>query len=96
MAILTQAEVKTELMSMRGWTLHDGKEIRKEFTHKHFVEAMSFVTAVALLAQRANHHPDIDIRWGTVRLALSTHSEGGITQKDIALAKEIDKAARES
>ncbi len=79
---------------MKGWSFHDGKEIRKEFTHKNFVEAMSFVTAIALIAERANHHPDIDIRWGTVHLALSTHSEGGITVKDIALAKEIDKINR--
>jgi 4a-hydroxytetrahydrobiopterin dehydratase len=51
---------------------------------------MGFVNSIALLAERANHHPDIDIRWNKVLLVLSTHSEGGITQKDISLAKEIE------
>jgi len=51
---------------------------------------MGFINSIALLAERANHHPDIDIRWNKVQLVLSTHSEGGITQKDIALAKEIE------
>jgi 4a-hydroxytetrahydrobiopterin dehydratase len=51
---------------------------------------MGFVNSVALLSEKANHHPDIDIRWNTVTLALSTHSAGGLTEKDAALAAEID------
>ncbi len=55
-----------------------------------FVEAMSFVVAVALVAERAFHHPDIDIRWNKVALTLSTHSEGGLTKKDVDLAASLD------
>lgn len=58
---------------------------------KDFVHAMGFVNSVALLAEKANHHPDIDIRWNKVMLTLSTHSEGGLTAKDFALAKEIEQ-----
>jgi 4a-hydroxytetrahydrobiopterin dehydratase len=54
---------------------------------------MKFVNAVAGAAEAANHHPDISISWNTVRLRLSTHSAGGITQKDLDLAGEIDKMA---
>ena len=54
---------------------------------------MNFVNAVATEAEKANHHPDIDIRWNKVKLALSTHSEGGLTQKDFALAQVCDKLA---
>lgn len=67
-----------------------GKEIKKTYALKDFVHAMGFVNSVALLAEKANHHPDIDIRWNTVTLALSTYSTGGLTEKDFNLAKAID------
>jgi len=73
---------------LTGW-IKLGDKIKKKFEFKDFVQAMGFINSIALLAERANHHPDIDIRWNKVQLVLSTHSEGGITQKDIALAKEI-------
>ncbi len=90
MATFSQSEIEAELKSLKGWKLV-GKEIRKEYTFEGFVEAMGFVTSVALRAERANHHPDIDIRWNRVLIALSTHSAGGVTGKDIALAREIEK-----
>ncbi len=90
MATLSQSGIEAELKSLKGWKLA-GKEIRKEYTFEGFVEAMGFVTSVALRAERANHHPDIDIRWNRVLIALSTHSAGGVTGKDIALAREIEK-----
>jgi 4a-hydroxytetrahydrobiopterin dehydratase len=74
---------------LTGW-IKLGDKIKKKFEFKDFVQAMGFINSIALLAERANHHPDIDIRWNKVQLVLSTHSEGGITQKDIALAKEIE------
>jgi 4a-hydroxytetrahydrobiopterin dehydratase len=74
---------------LTGW-IQLGDKIKKKFEFKDFVQAMGFINSIALLAERANHHPDIDIRWNKVQLVLSTHSEGGITQKDIALAKEIE------
>jgi 4a-hydroxytetrahydrobiopterin dehydratase len=89
MTILNDSEIHRELKNLTGW-IRLGDEIKKKFEFKDFVQAMGFVNSIALLAERANHHPDIDIRWNKVQLVLSTHSEGGITQKDIALAKEIE------
>ena len=67
-----------------------GGEIRRTFVREDFVRAMGFVQSVALLAEKMNHHPDIDIRWNKVMLTLSTHSAGGLTEKDFALAKQIN------
>jgi 4a-hydroxytetrahydrobiopterin dehydratase len=89
MSILNDSEIKRELKKLTGW-IKLGDEIKKKFEFKDFVQAMGFVNSIALLAERANHHPDIDIRWNKIQLVLSTHSEGGITQKDISLAKEIE------
>lgn len=89
MPLLTDDQAASELRSLNGWK-RAGNEITKVFEHKDFVHAMGFVQSVALLAEKANHHPDIDIRWNKVTLVLSTHSAGGLTGKDFALAKEID------
>ena len=75
-----------------AWT-REGDELAKTVTKKDFAEAMQFVNAVADLAERANHHPDISISWNKVTLRLSTHSAGGLTQKDLDLAGQIDKLA---
>jgi len=87
--VLKGEELEKNLASLKGWT-RQGTEIRKTIEHGDFVHAIGFVNSVALLAERMNHHPDIDIRWNKVTLVLSTHSAGGITEFDIALAKEID------
>ena len=89
MGLLTKEQVSATLKSLEGWE-RKGNEIQKKFIHKDFVRAMGFVQSVALLAEKANHHPDIDIRWNTITLTLSTHSAGGLTEKDMALAKEIN------
>ena len=89
MPLLTDEQITRELRSLNGWA-QSGKEIAKTFTMKDFVHAMGFVNSVALLAEKANHHPDIDIRWNKVKLVLSTHSAGGLTEKDFNLAKEIE------
>jgi len=65
-------------------------EITKTFVLTDFVHAMGFVNQVALLAEKANHHPDIDIRWNKVKLTLATHSAGGLTAQDFDLAKAIE------
>ncbi|HUN66547.1 MAG TPA: 4a-hydroxytetrahydrobiopterin dehydratase [Bacteroidota bacterium] len=88
--LLPASEAAARLTSLNGWT-KKGKEIRKVFEFPDFVRAMAFVNAVALLAQRANHHPDIDIRWNRVTLVLSTHSAGGLTTKDFDLADRIEE-----
>ncbi len=89
MALLTEKQIVVQLRSSRGWK-REGSEIRKMFVHKDFARAMGFVQSVALLAEKMNHHPDIDIRWNKVKLSLSTHSAGGLTEKDFALAEQID------
>ena len=89
MSLLPKNEIENALASLKGWRL-EGKEIVRQFELKDFVHAMGFVNSVALLAEKANHHPDIDLRWNKVKLVLSTHSAGGLTEKDFNLAKQID------
>ena len=72
-----------------GWSEVDGK-LHRELEFKNFVEAFGFMGMVALLAEKADHHPDLDIRWRKVKVALSTHSEGGLTNRDFDLASEIE------
>ncbi len=72
-----------------GWSL-DGETLRRTFQFADFREAMGFVTTVALSAEVADHHPDIDVRWNKVSIALTTHEAGGLTARDTDLAAEID------
>ncbi len=88
--LISDAEARSKLKGLKGWTL-DGKELRRTVNLKDFVHAMGFVNSVALLAEKINHHPDIDIRWNKVTLVLSTHSAGGLTEFDFALATMIDE-----
>ena len=92
MGKLSEAEVASKLGKTPDWK-RAGDEISRTFQFKDFAVAMKFVDAVAAEAEKANHHPDIDIRWNKVKLALSTHSEGGLTEKDFALAQICDKLA---
>jgi len=87
-ALLDDAEI-AEALSHLDWT-REGDELVKVVKAKDFAGAMSFVNAVAERAEAANHHPDIDIRWNTVTLRLTTHSAGGLTRLDLNLAGEID------
>jgi 4a-hydroxytetrahydrobiopterin dehydratase len=91
MAKLTESEIEAGLRGLSGW-MRRGDEIRKSYTFKAFAEGVRFVDRVAVLADAADHHPDIDIRWTTVTMALSTHSAGGLTRKDFDLAAKIDAA----
>jgi 4a-hydroxytetrahydrobiopterin dehydratase len=70
-----------------------GEEIVKVVTGKDFAQALTFVNAVGAVAEEANHHPDIDIRWNKVTLRLSTHSAGGLTAADLDMARRIDALA---
>jgi len=70
-----------------------GAVLHRTYEFKDFVVAMKFVNAVAKLAEKAWHHPDIDIRWNRVALAFTTHDEGGLTQKDFDLAERCDVLA---
>jgi len=88
MPVLSPQEITHALNSLHGWKLKDGA-IVQQFSFADFAESMSFVNAVAVLAEHAEHHPDIDIRYSKVELALASHDAGGITEKDIGLARAI-------
>jgi 4a-hydroxytetrahydrobiopterin dehydratase len=92
MTSLSAAEVDTRVRQHTGWE-HHGDEITKQFSFGDFKQAMTFVNKVADAANAADHHPDITINYNRVTMTLSTHSEGGITEKDFALATKIDAAA---
>ena len=92
MATMSDAEVKEALADLPGWELA-GSDIVREYKFADFKAALAFVNQVGERAEAANHHPDIDIRWNKVKLALSTHSEGGLTSNDFALAAEIESLA---
>ena len=90
---LTAAQIRTALRSVPGWK-QNGARIVRTYEFKDFVGAIRFVNSIARLAEKAWHHPDIDIRWNKVTLALTTHDEGGLTEKDFVLARKFDTAAR--
>ena len=87
---LPEDSVAQRLDALDGWS-RDGDMIVKTYELPSFPDAITFVTRVADLAEQANHHPDLDIRYRKVRVALSTHDEGGITDKDFALAAQIEE-----
>ena len=89
MSKLKPTEIKNALRSVPHWK-KKGAEISITREFKDFAGAMKFVNAVARQAEKANHHPDIDIRWNKVTLALTTHDQGGLTEKDFALAQQFD------
>jgi 4a-hydroxytetrahydrobiopterin dehydratase len=89
-AKLSESEVETRLGALSDWA-RQGDEIRKTFRLGSFPAAVAFVTQVGFLAEAAGHHPDIDIRWRNVTLALTTHDAGGLTQNDFDLAAQIDE-----
>jgi 4a-hydroxytetrahydrobiopterin dehydratase len=89
MGVLTPEVVQERLRSLPQWKLA-GEEIVREFSFADFVGAMAFVNRVAEQAEKAGHHPDIDIRYNKVRLALVTHDQRGLTEQDIKLATVAD------
>ena len=86
---LTPSQVTTNLATLKGWSL-EGDAIRKQYTFADFRAAMAFVNRVADVAEGADHHPDIAISYRRVTLTYSTHSEGGLTDKDFAGAQAVD------
>jgi 4a-hydroxytetrahydrobiopterin dehydratase len=87
---LTVAQIKTAQATVPEWRRR-GSTLSRTFVFKNFPAAIKFVTAVAKRAETAKHHPDIDIRWNKVTLALTTHDAGGLTEKDFALAQKFDR-----
>ena len=89
---LTDADITTRLKTVPQWT-RDGDRIRREFECATFPDAMAFLTRVAFDAEAADHHPDITVNYRKVLLAFTTHSDGGLTEKDFAGAAAVDTLA---
>jgi 4a-hydroxytetrahydrobiopterin dehydratase len=87
-SVLTAAEIDGFSRANAGWSLQEGKLVR-EWIFKDFVAAMVFVNRIAAIAETAGHHPDIDIRYNRVLVALVSHDAGGITERDTAMASRI-------
>lgn len=92
MAVLSDEQIRSALDRLGGWT-HSGGAISKAFDLGNFRGAVAFVVRLSYEAEAADHHPDIDIRYKTVKVGLSTHSEGGVTAKDLDLARAIQSLA---
>jgi 4a-hydroxytetrahydrobiopterin dehydratase len=92
MALLDEEQIEESLQGAEGWA-RDGDAIVKEFELKDFVGSVEFVNRITPVAEEMNHHPDVTINWNKVRLSLSTHSEGGLTENDFVLAGRIDGLA---
>jgi 4a-hydroxytetrahydrobiopterin dehydratase len=92
MSVLSDDEVRRRLEGLDGWQ-QDGKAIKRQFKFDDFQASVDFVNRITPAAEDMNHHPDISISWNTVDLTLSTHSEGGLTENDFALARQIDQLA---
>lgn len=90
--LLSDAEVGTRLGGLAGWK-HEGRFITKTFEFAAFMEGIDFLNRVAAVAEAYEHHPDIHVRYTAVTLSIQTHSEGGVTEWDIGLAKEIERMA---
>jgi 4a-hydroxytetrahydrobiopterin dehydratase len=86
---LADAEITAALGALAGWS-REGDEIVKTYECATFADAIAFVVRVGFLAEKADHHPDIDIRWRKVRIALTTHEANGLTNRDLDLATEIE------
>ena len=89
---LSDLEIQRALGTLPGWARR-GDALVKTFAFRSWGAGISFVNRVSDLAERANHHPDLDVRYGKVTVSLSTHDAGGITQADLSLASSIERAA---
>jgi 4a-hydroxytetrahydrobiopterin dehydratase len=89
---LSTVEIKMGLKDLPGWSKRN-RSITRTYQFKDFVAAIQFVNGVAKMAEKAWHHPDIDIRWNQVTLTFTTHDQGGLTEKDFALAHQADRLA---
>ncbi len=90
MALLTPEQIDDELAGMPGWEYRDGAIVREYEFEDGFAGSIRFVNRLADAAEAANHHPDLTISWNKVTVTLSTHSEGGVTHRDISLAAQAE------
>ena len=92
MARLSDAEIDERLSGLSGWE-RSGDAIVKQFENGDFKGSVDFVNRLTPEAEEMNHHPDLEISWSTVKVTISTHSEGGLTNNDFELARRIDSLA---
>jgi 4a-hydroxytetrahydrobiopterin dehydratase len=92
MPALSPQDTENRVRNLTGWQIESG-ELTKTFAFKDFLSSVDFVNQIAKIAEGAGHHPDIDIRYNKVRIALVTHDAGGLTQKDFELAGGIERLA---
>jgi 4a-hydroxytetrahydrobiopterin dehydratase len=90
MELLTESERRDFLDAHDGWAI-EGETLWKTFDHDSFAAAIGFVASVGVIAEKAFHHPDIDIRYARVTISLTTHDAGGLTSNDIELAARIER-----
>jgi 4a-hydroxytetrahydrobiopterin dehydratase len=90
---LTQSEITDRLSNLPAWRLEGGM-IRRAFKTDGWPTTLMLVNAIGFVAEAADHHPDLTVRWGSVEVALATHSAGGITEKDFELARLVDQTAQ--
>jgi 4a-hydroxytetrahydrobiopterin dehydratase len=90
MSKLGRQEIKEALAEVPDWN-QKAAAITRTYQFEDFPDAIRFVNALAKIAEKVEHHPDIDIRWNKVTLSLTTHDEGGLTRKDFELAKRLDR-----
>jgi len=90
---LTAGEIAPLIAQLDGWSVEGTKKLTKAFRFKNFVEAVEFVNTVARIADEEQHHPDLYVAWGEVRVFLWTHKIDGLTESDFVLAAKIDRAA---
>jgi 4a-hydroxytetrahydrobiopterin dehydratase len=92
MAVLAESELKLRVSELDGWEVRGGA-LEKSYDRGDFEGSIAFVNAIAQAANEADHHPDIAVSWDTVTLRWVNHSEGGITEKDVAMARRSDELA---
>ena len=90
---LAETEIQSRVASLSGWRFDDNA-LHRELRFPDFVTAFGFMTSVALLAERMNHHPEWSNVYSTVTIRLTTHDDGGVSEKDFALAEEISRLHR--
>jgi 4a-hydroxytetrahydrobiopterin dehydratase len=92
MAVLSSSELASALGGLPGWEVRDGA-LRKSFEFADFAGALGYANQVGAAAEQADHHPDLLVTWGKVEVTWVSHSDGGITEKDVAMARRSDELA---
>jgi 4a-hydroxytetrahydrobiopterin dehydratase len=91
MAKLPEQEIRRRLRALKGWK-YEANRLLRRLSFRSYMAEVAFFNVIALIAEELDHHPDVSLSWGKMELSLSTHSEGGVTEKDFELAERIEGA----